>query len=331
MSEGSIHHESVLVKEVLVALACRPNVQAIFLDCTVGMGGHSEAILKATIPHGRVVGMDRDEEALRIAQNRLAPYKDRVTLCKGSFKELLEIAKKLGVVSVSGILFDCGVSSMQFQSAERGFSFQTSGPLDMRMDRHLPHTAADLVNTLCESDLADLIYRYGEERRSRRIAKVLVTHRERVGPITQTVELANLVCRAVRPKSKGERPPRWMRMHPATKTFQALRIAVNDEINELEEGLSHAISLLAVGGRFAVISFHSLEDRPVKVRFKAVSTRDKSSGAAPPGAAPQGAAPRGAHPRFINLYKRPIVPTREEIARNPSARSAKLRVLERVA
>ncbi len=327
--EDSVGHQAVLVKEVLSTLACRPNVQAVYLDCTVGLGGHSEEILRATTPHGRVVGIDRDEEALLAARGRLAPFCDRITLCQGSFKELSEIAKRLGLSPVSGILFDLGVSSMQLQSPERGFSFQSPGPLDMRMDRRLPQTAADLVNTLHEKDLADLIYQYGEERMGRRIAKALVVHREKKGPITRTNALADIVCRVVRSKSK------WTRIHPATKTFLALRIAVNNELSELEEGLSHAISLLAVGGRLAVISFHSLEDRPVKNRFKAVSgslsgetaietqrERNRLQGGSPAGVV---------SPHFINLYKRPVVPTQEEIFKNPKSRSAKLRALERVA
>ncbi len=298
-------HQSVLVSESLLAIACAPN--AVYLDCTVGMGGHSEAILKATIPNGKVIGIDRDEQALAIAKERLAPFSDRVTLCRGSFKELSQIVTKLGVSSVSGIIFDLGVSSMQFDSPERGFSF-ASGPLDMRMDQRLSTTAADLVNTLHEKELADLIYQYGEERLSRRIAAAIVRYREKEGSIMRTDTLADIVCRAVRSTSK------WKRLHPATKTFQALRIAVNDELSELNEGLSLAISLLAVGGRLVVISFHSLEDRPVKQTFKAVSHHDD-----------QGRS------RFMTLYKKPIVPTEEEIRRNPRARSAKLRALQRVA
>ena len=298
-----LSHQPALVNETLSALSCKKNVEATYLDCTVGMGGHSEAILKATDPYGRVIGIDKDCEALSIAKSRLAPFAGRVTLCQGSLKELLEIAKKLNLSEVSGILFDLGISSMQLASSARGFSFLVPGPLDMRMNQRLPFTAADLVNTLREKELADMIYQYGEERRSRKIAAFIARHREEKGEITQTTELADLVCRAVRQKSK------WTKTHPATKTFQAFRIAVNDEIGELEAGLSHAISLLAVGGRLVVISFHSLEDRPVKNRFKELARFKK----------------------FRNLYKKPIVATPEEVTKNIRARSAKLRALERVA
>ena len=300
---SEVSHTPVLLEETLSALSCKKNVKAVYLDCTVGLGGHAEAILKATEPHGRLIGIDKDRNAIAIAEKRLAPFQDRITLRHGSLKELLEIAKTLNMSEVSGILFDLGISSMQLDTASRGFSFQTQGPLDMRMDQTLPNTAADLVNTLREKELADIIYRYGEEKGSRKIAAFIVRHREEKGAITQTTELADIVCRAVRRKS------RWTKMHPATKTFQALRIAVNDEIGELEAGLAHAISLLAVGGRLVVISFHSLEDRPVKNRFKELAHSK----------------------RFISLYKKPIVASPEEVMNNIRARSAKLRALERVA
>jgi 16S rRNA (cytosine1402-N4)-methyltransferase len=301
--EDQVSHTPVLLEETLSALSCRNNVASVYLDCTVGLGGHAEAILKVTEPYGRVIGIDRDRNALAIAKKRLAPFQDRITLYHGCLKELLEIAKKLNLSEVSGILFDLGISSMHLDSAERGFSFQNIGPLDMRMDQALPKTAADMVNTLREKELADIIYRYGEERGSRKIAAFIVRHREEKGEITQTTELADIVCHAVRQKSK------WTKMHPATKTFQALRIAVNDEIGQLEAGLSHAVSLLAVGGRLVVISFHSLEDRPVKNTFKALAHSKK----------------------FITLYKKPIVPSQAEMTNNIRARSAKLRALERVA
>lgn len=301
--EHSVNHRPVLVEETLLALSCKGNVEAVYLDCTVGLGGHAEEILKATEPYGKVIGIDRDREAIAIAQKRLAPFKDRVTLIHGSLKQLSDIAKEFNLTEVSGILFDLGISSMQLDIASRGFSFQMDGPLDMRMDHTLQVTAATLINTLREKELADIIYQYGEERSSRKIASFIVRHRESQGAITQTVELADIVCRAVRQKSK------WTRMHPATKTFQALRMVVNDEMGELEAGLSHAVSLLAVGGRLVVISFHSLEDRPVKNRFKELAHSKK----------------------YLNLYKKPIVPSQEEVARNVRARSAKLRALERVA
>ncbi len=307
--DNEVSHTPVLLEETLSALSCKQNVKAVYIDCTVGMGGHTEAILKATDPDSRVVGIDRDQEALSMAKKRLAPFQDRVTLLHGSLKQLFEIAEKLNLSEVSGILFDLGISSMQLGTDSRGFSFQLPGPLDMRMDQNLPVTAADMVNTLREKELADMIYHYGEERASRKIAAYIVRHREEKGEITQTTELADIVCRAVRQKSK------WTKMHPATKTFQALRIAVNDEIGQLEEGLSNAVSLLAVGGRLVVISFHSLEDRPVKNKFKELA---HSAGGVPP-------------KKYINLYKKPITSSPEELKNNIRARSAKLRALERVA
>lgn len=339
-------HQPVLLKEVLSALRCGENLHAIYLDGTVGLGGHTEAILNATAPNGRVIGIDRDKDALILAQSRLTSFKDRVVLRHGSLKTLCAIAATLNLSEVTGILFDLGVSSMQLESPERGFSFQVSGPLDMRMDRQLPQTAADCVNRFRESELADILYHYGEERRSRKIAAWIVRYRESRGPITRTDELADIVCRAISTRSK------WTRIHPATKTFQALRMVVNDELGELQAGLEQAISLLAVGGRLVVISFHSLEDRPVKTQFKALDARRTGATQAPLGAKrpseqcergvvrptketrpPKGAtqaAPEGVK-RFINLYKKPIVATREEMLRNPRSRSAKLRALERVA
>ena len=311
------HHSPVLVGEVLSALVYRPDDKAVYLDCTVGMGGHADAILQATSPTCSVVGIDRDEEAIAFAGLKLNPFQDRIKLVHGSFKRISEIANHLGLSEVNGILVDCGVSSMQLTSSERGFSCALSGPLDMRMDRSLSRTAADIVNTLREEDLANLIYRYGEEKASRKVAAAIVRYRENEGPIIRTDCLSEIVSRVVYRRLKGKR------IHPATKTFQALRIAVNDELGELEEGLAGAISLLAVGGRLAVISFHSLEDRIVKQCFRAAAKPSVSTGGIGAFAPPR----RG---RFINLYKKPVIPTDEEIARNGRARSAKLRVLERV-
>ena len=246
-----------------------------------------------------------------------------MVLRHGSFKGLMEIARTLALSEVAGVLFDLGVSSMQLDSPDRGFSCKAAGPLDMRMDQSLPQTAADWVNDLHEKPLADLIFQYGEERAARRIARAIVQYREKNGPITQTDTLAELVCRVVRQKSG------WKRIHPATKTFQALRMAVNDELGELTAGLSQAISLLAAGGRLVVISFHSLEDRPVKNCFRATATPVPKRGAWD--AKPMDTPGHEKLRRFINLYKKPVAPTDEEIAQNPRSRSAKLRVLERVA
>ncbi|TAK10360.1 MAG: 16S rRNA (cytosine(1402)-N(4))-methyltransferase RsmH [Candidatus Manganitrophaceae bacterium] len=304
-NEGEWAHQPVLVQEVLVALGCQPQAKKIYLDCTVGMGGHTEAILAATAPEGRVVGLDRDEEALALAEKRLRPHRDRIILRKGSFKELPEISAELNLKEVDGILFDLGVSSLHLDRAERGFSFQKPGPLDMRMDQTQQETAADLIDRASERELADIIRTYGEERWAKRIASAIVRFRSENGPITRTEELEGIIWRAYPAKQ------RHGRIHPATRTFQALRMVVNREMTQLEAGLEAALSLLAVGGRLVVISFHSLEDRFVKQMFKKWAMQE----------------PR----RFINLYKKPIQAGPEEVSRNQRARSAKLRSLERAA
>lgn len=304
-NEGEETHRPVLVEEVLIALGCQPQGKKIFLDCTVGMGGHTEAILTATAPEGRVVGIDRDEEALALAERRLRPYQDRIILRKGSFKELSEIAAELNLKEADGVLLDLGISSFQLDRPERGFSFQKPGPLDMRMDRAQKETAADWVNRATERELAEIIRAYGEERWAKRIASSIIRFRSESGPITRTEELEGIIWRAFPAKE------RHGRIHPATRTFQALRMVVNQEMAQLEAGLEAALSLLAVGGRLVVISFHSLEDRFVKQTFRKWAAQE----------------PR----RFRSLYKKPIRPGAEEIARNPRARSAKLRALERAA
>lgn len=328
MMDPSPVHVSVLVGEVISALVRQTHRQAVYLDCTVGMGGHTEAILKATAPYGRVIGMDRDEDAMVMARERLISFGERVRLVPGSFKKLSDYAGLMGLSDVAGILFDLGVSSFQLMSPDRGFSCRLPGPLDMRMDRSLSKTAADFVNTLREGEIADLIYAYGEEKASRKIARAIVYDRQKRGPITETDRLSDIVCRVVRKHSKH------MRLHPATKTFQAFRIAVNDELGELEAGLSQAIPLLAVGGRLAVISFHSLEDRIVKQRFKSAARLASSASAVERTGlrgGGRGLVRSDLSGHFIPLYKKPVTPAIEEQACNPSARSAKLRVLERVA
>lgn len=303
--EGGRVHQPVLVEEVLIALDCKPNGRKLYLDCTVGLGGHTEAILAATNPEGRVVGLDRDEEALALAEKRLHPYRDRIILRKGSFNELSIIAAELHLKEVDGLLFDLGISSLQLDRPERGFSFQKPGPLDMRMSQTEKETAADWVNRATEHELAEIIRTYGEERWAKRIASSIIRFRSESGPITRTEELEGAIWRAYPAKE------RHGRIHPATRTFQAFRMVVNQEMAQLEAGLETAVSLLAVGGRLVVISFHSLEDRLVKQTFKKWAMQE----------------PR----RFVNLYKKPIQAGPEEIARNPRARSAKLRALERAA
>lgn len=303
MSDGYANspHIPVLAEEMVSGLGCRPG--GLYVDCTVGYGGHAALVLERSAPDGRLIGFDQDDEALRTAGERLRSYGDRVRLVRGNFQELKQQVRSMGVAEVDGVMFDLGVSSAQLDEPARGFSFLADGPLDMRMDRRAPLTAASLVNDVSEQELADLIYRYGEERYSRRIARAIVRARA-TQPLTGTLELASVIRGAVPP------PYRHGRIHCATRTFQALRIAVNRELDVLEGTLRDAVDLLAPGGRICVISFHSLEDRIVKQMFRALS--------------------RGADPCLSLLTKRPVVASDGERESNPRARSAKLRVAERL-
>lgn len=283
-----------MVREVMGVLEPRPG--GIYVDATVGLGGHAEAILSLLGPEGRLVGIDRDDEALRMAKERLGD--GRVILRKGNFSGMEEIIKGLGISEVDGVLFDFGVSMMQFKDMGRGFSFSSDEPLDMRMDRSQELTAEHIVNTYPEEEMIRILREYGEERFAKKIARTIVEYRAKKR-IVSCNELAGIV-KAV----SGRRG----RVHPATKTFQALRIAVNDEMNEIEKGLKASLSLLRGGGRLCAISYHSLEDRAVK-NFIRNSER-------------QGLA------RAIT--KKPLTPSAEEIRKNPSARSAKLRGAERL-
>jgi len=281
----------------------RPRSGGTYLDATVGMGGHAEAILEASAPAGRLLGLDRDAESLALARDRLRRFGERVRLVHGDFAMLGALAAAHGWADFDGILFDLGLSSFQLDDASRGFSFSREGPLDMRIDRGgRGETAADLLARLSEGEIARILKTYGEERWARRIARQIVSAR-RVRPITTTTALAGLVAAAV-PRRAWPR-----RIHVATRTFQALRIAVNDELGALARGLQAAIPLLAAGGRICIISFHSLEDRIAKETFRSLAACDP--------------------PRLRLLTRRPIVPTAEEIDANPRARSAKLRAAER--
>jgi len=295
-------HAPVLLNEVLIAL--QPYSGGVYIDGTVGAGGHAAAILRQAQPEGRLFGLDQDPMALALAQQQLAPFGTQVTLIHANFEQL----GRLALPQVDGILLDIGVSSMQLDQNERGFSFQTDGPLDMRMNTTTGETAADLVNTLPEDELANLIYQYGEEPRSRRIAKAIVQAR----PIERTLPLAQLIAKV---------KPGYSRIHPATQTFQALRIAVNDELGVLARVLPQAIALLKPGGRLAVITFHSLEDRIVKQFFKQESTDCLC-----PTEQPFCTCQHHATLRLIT--KKPITAAESEIAVNPRARSAKVRVAE---
>jgi len=285
----------VLLAETLELLAVRPG--GLWVDGTVGLGGHAAAILRASAPDGRLLGFDRDSETLERARAALQPFAERVRLQHADFREL---PRRLAGEAPDGILLDLGVSSVQLDDPERGFSFQAEGPLDMRLDRSESTTADELVNRLSERALADLIYAYGEEPASRRIARAIVRERMRE-PIRSTTRLADVVRRAA---GRSRRPG----LHPATRTFQALRIRVNRELDGLAEAIAGAAGTLAPRGRLVVIAFHSLEDRAVKESFRAL-------------------VPRG----FRALTRKPLRPGEEETLRNPRARSARLRALAREA
>lgn len=337
-------HKPVLLKEVMEWL--RPERGGTFVDCTLGLGGHTEAILAAA-PETIVIGLDQDAKALAMAKKRLERFTDRFQAVHTNFKNLSEALKSSGVAQVQGVLADIGVSSLQFDNAERGFSFATDAPLDMRMDETRGETAADLANSLSETELADLIFEYGEERGARKIARNIVKWRQQQ-PIETTKQLADIVIRAL------NIPGRW-RIHPATRTFQAFRIAVNDELNALEQFIPDAISALAKGGRLAIISFHSLEDRIVKRAFQRESGQCLCEGqnrvARPESYKKLRTAQKfnqpieelnlqisdvvicdtcGARLRINPLTRKPVRPNDVEIAENFRSRSALLRVCERI-
>ena len=307
MSTADQRHVSVLGPEAVAALA--PRADGIYVDATFGAGGYSRLIL--AIPGTRVIGIDRDPTAIAGGRDLVAQADGRLTLVEDRFSHLAEICAAQGIDAVDGIVMDVGVSSMQLDEAGRGFSFRLDGPLDMRMGGDGP-TAADVVARAAERELADLIYIFGEERHSRGVARAIVAARKEQ-PITTTRALADIVGRVVRSKP-GD-------IHPATRTFQALRILVNEELDELERALSAAERMLKPGGRLAVVSFHSLEDRIVKTFL---TERSKSSGGSRhlPQVAQQA-------PSFTLLTRRPLIARDEEIAANPRARSAKLRGAER--
>lgn len=308
-----VEHISVMQREALASLQCKPG--GVYVDATVGLGGHSLAILEKIQPGGLLVGIDRDKESLEKAAYRLKSFAHSYRLLHDNYKNLPLILNNLAVKPVDGILIDLGVSSYQLLSAERGFSFQSDEMLDMRMDRTQQWTAADLVNNLPESELADIIYRYGEERLSRRIASAIVQERGRT-PITRCSQLADVISRVIRVRGHQT-------IHPATRTFQALRIAVNEELEGLEEFLSEAFSFLKPGGRIVVIAFHSLEDRIVKRTFRRLAGQCVCD--APPELC---RCPREALGQL--LTSRPMTPGPEELAANPRARSARMRALERL-
>jgi 16S rRNA (cytosine1402-N4)-methyltransferase len=303
-----MHHLPVLYHEIIHAL--RPHDKDLFVDGTVGAGGHAWGLLDASAPNGKLLGLDLDPQALELAQERLAPFGERAILRRASYTTLTEQLDSLGWPAVDGILLDLGLSSMQIDKPGRGFSFQTDAPLDMRFDPDGHVTAADLVNGLPEGDLADIIYQYGEERNSRRIAREIVAAR----PLRTTLELVNIIVKVVRPEKGG--------IHPATRTFQALRIATNDELLAIEKVLPKAVNALTPKGRLAVIAFHSLEDRIVKHYFR----QESRDCLCPP---KQPACTCGHKASLIEITRRPIRPEDAEIQANPRARSSRLRIVEK--
>ncbi len=301
-------HLPVLYHSIIQAL--RPQSGGLYVDGTVGAGGHAWGILDASSPNGRLLGLDLDPQALRLAHERLSPFGERAVLVQASYTTLDEQLDALGWGGIQGIVLDLGLSSMQLDTPERGFSFRFEGPLDMRFSPDNPTSAVDLVNQLPQAELADLIFRYGEERRSRKIAKAIVAAR----PINTTLELAEIVAKVIGKKHS--------RLHPATRTFQALRIATNRELESVEKVLPLAVSALAPGGRLAVISFHSLEDRIVKRFF-----RHESQDCICPPSQPVCTCK---HEAQLKLVQRKALQADElEIQQNPRARSARLRVAEK--
>ena len=305
---GSFHHVTVLRREAVEAL--QPAEGRVLVDATLGGGGHSELMLQGG---ATVWGIDQDPAARRAARKRLAPYADRLHIVAGNFRNAAELLRTAGLEAVDGILADIGISSPQVDQAERGFSFLAEGPLDMRMNPAAPRSAADIVNTAAESELADILWQYGEERASRAIARRIVQERAKA-PITTTTQLAAIIAGVL---------PRKGKQHPATRSFQALRIAVNDELGALDALLESGLSLLKSGGRFAIITFHSLEDRAVKRYFDRVTRPEIDR--------PEWPAPRP-NPEYAArlITRKPIVAGEAELAANPRSRSAKLRVIEKL-
>lgn len=307
-------HRPVLVEDVLRLLVTAPD--GIYVDGTVGSGGHSEAIWKRVGQKGRLVCLDRDAEAIRISRERLGPLGDRIVVTKGKYSEIDAVFEGLGIEKVHGVLLDLGMSTYQLEHSGRGFSFGRDEPLDMRMDLDEDFTAADLLNSLSAAELEGILRRYGEERRARKIAKSIEKEREK-GPIRSSLHLANLIQSIAPPaqRSRGR--------HPATRSFQALRIAVNRELENLERFLEKAPSLIEKGGRLVVLSYHSLEDRLVKRAM----TDWEAVCRCPPGLP---VCRCGKVSLFRRLNKKGIRPSQEEIDDNPRARSATLRAAERI-
>ncbi len=310
---NDVKHVSVLLNECIENLEIKPD--GIYVDGTLGLGGHSREIAKR-LTTGRLIGIDRDDTAIERAGKRLEAYADRVTLVHGNFSDTADILTELGINAVDGMLFDLGVSSPQLDEAERGFSYMNDAPLDMRMDRSSGLTAYDIVNNYSTDKLARIFWDYGEERYARRISASIVSARD-IKPIETTLELVDIIKSALPAAALREK------QHPAKRCFQAIRIAVNDELGAIATLMDTAPDKLKIGGRLCVISFHSLEDRIVKVGIAA-----KENGCTCPREAP--ICTCGFKKTLKSVCRKPILPTEDEINANPRARSAKLRVAERV-
>ncbi len=326
-TEDKLPHYPVLYQEIIHAL--QPRQGGFFVDGTLGAGGHAWGILQASSPTGQLLGLDVDPQALELAKQRLAPFATRCVILQASYITLSEQLAHLVWSAVDGILLDLGISSIQVDTPQRGFSFLAEAPLDMRFDPRNPVTAADLVNNMSEGELADIFFRYGEERQARRIARAILAAR----PVLTTSQLAQIVSGSVsaqksrtgsiNPRSNGRHPKARGKIHPATRVFQALRIAVNQELQALEAVLPQAMAALAPGGRVAIISFHSLEDRIVKQFFR----RESQDCLCPPR---QPACTCGHRAALVEITRKPVQPGAEEITQNPRSRSARLRVAEKL-
>lgn len=303
-------HQPVLYNEIIHAL--QPVSAGFYVDGTLGAGGHAFGILQASEPASRLLGLDLDPQALAIARERLAPFGTRAVFVQASYADVLPLLDALDWPRVQGIVLDLGVSSMQLDTVERGFSFLADAPLDMRFGPQNPINAADLVNTLSEGELADVIFKFGEDRYARRIARAVVAAR----PVQTTLQLVEIIRKAVPRPAQGD-------LHPATRTFQALRIAVNRELETIESALPKLLHALSPGGRLAVIAFHSLEDRLVKQFFR----REAQDCICPPR---QPICTCNHRASVRDLTRRPIMPGEDEILHNPRARSARLRVVEKL-
>ncbi|MFL2653907.1 MAG: 16S rRNA (cytosine(1402)-N(4))-methyltransferase RsmH [Dehalococcoidia bacterium] len=309
MNNLEIQHTPVMVPEILKGLNVSPGGR--YIDCTLGEGGHTKSILEASNPGGEVLGIDADHEAIEVSKTRLEKYDDRFIFSNNNFNEIRKIAMKSNFIPCHGILFDLGVSSLQLDKESRGFSFRRKAPLDMRFSVNQTLTAEEVINTFSESEIADILYNFGEERRSRKIANIIVQNR----PIKDADELSNLI------KTNLKRTN--FKINPSTKTFQALRIYINEELNSLSKALEQSLEVVGVGGRIAVISYHSLEDRIVKNFFR----NESKYCICLPNITE---CDCGHIPKIKIINKKPIIPSQNEIDSNKRSRSAKLRVVERI-